>query len=307
MKIDEVRRVLIVGAGTVGAQIGVQCAMYGYTSVFYDIDPKALDAAMTRIKAYAAGFVDGGHLTQKEANVMLSKISVTSNPEEAAKEADLLSESVPEEPKLKRQVFAQFNRLCPPRTVFTTNTSVLLPSMLHKATGRPAQFAALHFNPPVWENRIVDVMPHAGTSEETTTLLLEFAKRIGQIPILLKKEHSGYVFNNILSGILSQAIGLVTNGVATVEDVDRAFMAVTKMPIGPFGSMDRIGIDTVWHALDSMAKKYFFIPGFRKAARFLKEYVDKGNLGEKSGKGFYTYPDPAFRRPGFVEGTEHKS
>jgi len=306
MKIDEIRHVLIVGAGTMGQQIGLQCAIHGYAVVLYDIAPKTLDDATTHIKAYAAQFVDEGRLTRDEASATLSRITSTSKPDEAADQADLLSECVPEDPKLKGRVFAQFNKLCPPRTIFTTNTSGLLPSMFAKASGRPAQFAALHFHKDVWVSNVVDVMPHSGTSEETVALLLDFARRIGQIPILLKKENRGYIFNSILGQMLHAALTLVVNGFASVEDVDRAWMGVTKTPIGLFGIMDDNGLDTVWHATDNSAKRLFYIRQLRKNANFLKKYVDKGHLGVKSGRGFYTYPDPAFRRPGFVEGTQRK-
>jgi 3-hydroxybutyryl-CoA dehydrogenase len=211
------------------------------------------------------------------------------------------------DPKLKGKVFAQFNKLCPPRTVFATNTSSLLPSMFAKATGRPAQFCAFHFNKDwLGLSNVVDVMPHPGTSEETITLLLDFARRIGQIPSLLKKEKSGFIAGSISSAGIGEALNLAVNGFASVEDVDRAWMGVTKMPIGPFGMLDDNGLDTVWHIINSAAKKYFFLRQLRRNANFLKEYVDRGKLGVKSGQGFYTYPDPAFRRPGFVEGTQRK-
>jgi len=307
MKIDDVRRVLIVGAGIMGQRIGLQCATHGYNVVLYDIAPKMLDDAMNHIKAYAAQFIDERRLTQREANATLSRITSTSKPDEAADQADLLIEAVPEDPKLKRRVFAQFSKLCPPHAIFTTNTSTLLPSMFAKATGRPAQFAALHFNKTAWDvlvANVVEIMPHPGTSHETITLLLEFAKRLGQTPFLLKKEKSGYIINSMQSPAIGEALTLVVNGFASVEDVDRAWMGVSKMPIGPFGMLDDVGLDTAWHATDNSAKKYFFIRQLRKNANFLKTYVDKGHLGVKSGQGFYAYPNPAFRRPGFIEGTE---
>lgn len=303
MRIDQIRRVLIVGAGTMGQQIGLQCAMHGYAVSFYDIAPKMLNVAVTKVEAYVAQLVDEGRLTPTEASTTLSRITTTGLPEEAADQADLISESVPEDLKLKGEVFAQFNELCPPRTISTTNTSTLLPSMFAEATGRPSQFAALHFHMDVWESNVVDIMPHPGTSEETVALLLDFAERIGQIPILLKKEKSGYIFGSIMGAMNHEALSLVVNGVASVKDVDRAVMAVMKVPIGPFGIMDRVGLDTAWHVANFWAK---VDPQIRKHADFLKEYVDRGQLGVKSGQGFYTYPDPAFRRPGFVERTEHR-
>ncbi len=304
MRVDQVRRVLILGAGTMGQQIGLQCAMHGYAVTLYDISPEILNIAITRIEEYAAQLVGDRRLTRAEADDARSRIITTSLLEKAAEHVDLISESVPENPKLKGEVFAQFDKLCPPHTVFTTNTSTLLPSMFAKATGRPSQFAALHFHMNVWESNVVDIMPHPDTSEETVTLLLDFARRIGQIPILLRKEKSGYIVKSIMSALNHEALSLVANGIASAKDVDRALMGAMKVSIGPFGNMDRIGLDTVWHITDYWAKRRFYIRQIRKNANFLKEYVDKGQLGVKSGQGFYTYPDPAFRRPGFVEGTQ---
>ena len=220
----------------------------------------------------------------------------------AAVEADLVSESVPEDPKLKAKVFAQFHELCPPRTIFTTNTSSLVPSMYATATGRPAQFAALHFHGPVWVSNVVDIMPHPGTAPEVVTLLADFARRIGQIPIVLQKENYGYVFNTMLSAVNREALTLAANGVAAVEDVDRAWMGVMKMPIGPFGIMDLVGLDTVWDITDYWAQQLENDPQLRTNANFVKAYIAKGWLDLKSKQGFYRYPKPAFQQPGFVEG-----
>ncbi|MFH1475217.1 MAG: acetoacetate decarboxylase family protein, partial [Chloroflexota bacterium] len=189
--------------------------------------------------------------------------------------------------------------LCPSRTIFTTNTSSLLPSTFAAATGRPDRFAALHFHVPVWSSNVVDVMPHAGTSPETIELLLAFARRIGQIPIFVRKESSGYVFNAMYNAINREAITLAANGIASVEDVDRAWMGIMKMPIGPFGMLDGVGLDTVWHITDYWAGRTADAQ-LRRNAAYLKGYVDRACLGVKSGEGFYRYPDPAYTRPDFV-------
>jgi 3-hydroxybutyryl-CoA dehydrogenase len=301
MKIENVKRVLIVGAGTMGQQIGLQCAMHGYDVIIYDIDVDALEAATTQIKAYADGFVAFGLLTQEQADAPLARITTTNDPKEAAAEADLLSESVPEDVELKGKVFAQFNGLCPPHTIFTTNTSSLIPSMFAEETGRPAQFAALHFHGPIRGANVVDIMPHAGTSNETVELLEAFAKRIDQIAIVLKKESRAYVFNAMLHGFVQAALTLAINGVASVEDIDRAWMGVTKMIAGPFGMLDNIGLDISWQIAEYWAKE-LGDSQLQAQADFLKQYVDKGWLGVKSGRGFYTYPDPAFLQPGFLTG-----
>ena len=284
-----------------GRQIGTLCAMHGYDVVLYDVASEALEGAMVQIGKYTGQFVSEKRLTQEEAKTTLSRITTTGSPEEAAIEVDLVSESILEDPELKGKVFGEFNRLCPSHTIFTTNTSLLMPSMFAEATGRPAQFAALHFHSPMTGANVVDIMPHAGTSEETTNLVTAFARRIGQTPILLKKESPGYVYNAINSALTGTALYLLVGEVASMEDIDRAWMGVTRMPAGPFGAMDRQGLDTVWRIIDYQANQSGD-PGARAVADLLKGYVAKGWLGVKSGRGFYNYPNPAYAQPGFLEG-----
>jgi 3-hydroxybutyryl-CoA dehydrogenase len=244
----------------------------------------------------AAGLLDTGEMERS-----LARVTVTGDPTDASADTDLLIECVPEDPELKGRVLGQFNALCPPRTVFATNTSTLLPSMFAEATGRPDRFAALHFHIPVWSANVADVMPHPGTSEETTELLVDFARRIGQIPIRMRRESMGYVFNAIYTAMNRAAITLVANDVASVEEVDRAWMAIMKTPFGPFGALDDVGIDTAWHITEYWAG----VTGdaqLRANADWLRGYVDSGRTGAKAGEGFYRYPDPAYAAPDFVQG-----
>jgi len=303
VRIEQLQRVLIVGSGTMGQQIALQCAMHGYDVVLYDIAPDALPAAVAQVKAYAAQLVAAGRLTHQESDAALARITATSDAAQAAAGVDLLSESVPEDPKLKATAFGQFNELCPPHTVFTTNSSSLVPSMLAEATGRPAQFAALHFHQYVWDSNVVDIMPHPGTSPQTVNLLLAFARRIGQIPILCEKESYGYVFNAMLNALNRAAVSLAARGVASVEDIDRAWMGVMKTSVGPFGILDVVGLETAWDITTYWAKA-LSDPELQANADFLKGYVDRGRLGVKNGRGFYTYPDPAYARPGFLSGDD---
>ena len=301
MKIDDIRRILIVGAGTMGQEIGLQCAMHGYEVVLYDIAPNMLEAATTRHKSILARLVGEGYMTRDQAEAAQGRITTSADPREAASRADLLSESVPEDPELKAKVLAQFNVLCPPHTIFTTNTSSLIPSMLAAATGRPAQFAAFHFHHEVWVSNVVDIMPHPGTSEETMELLYAFAKRIQQIPVICQIENHGYIFNFMFDGMVTKALALAANGIASIEDIDRAWMGVMKMPVGPLGMLDMIGLDTVWH-IGRYWAKVLGDPQLQKNVDFLNRYVEHGYLGVKSGRGFYTYPDPAFQQPEFLTG-----
>jgi 3-hydroxybutyryl-CoA dehydrogenase len=302
VKSDDIQRVLILGAGIMGRQIGLQCARFGYEVRIYDIVPEALQSAEKQIETFAQEFVSEGMLSESEAAATLARITFTGDQALAAEEADLLSESLPEQPKLKGQVLGQFNALCPERTLFTTNSSSLVPSQFAAATGRPDRFCALHFHQPVWYANVVDIMPHPGTAAETVNLLYDFARRIDQIPIFVKREHPAYVFNAMLDAVLSSAMELAAEDVASVEEIDRAWMGITKMPIGPFGILDLVGIDLAYEITTQKTKWVSFFPKAKRVVNLLKVKVDQGHLGQKSGSGFYHYPHPVFEQPDFLTG-----
>ncbi len=299
MQPRDISNVLIIGAGTMGQQIGFQCAANGYDVILHDVNDDVLKSAVDRMARLAKKQVKNGRVSENGAESAIKRIQTETDPEKAGSSADFISESVPEDPDLKGKVFAQFNKICPEHTLFTTNTSSLLPSMFAEATGRPDRFAAFHFHDTRF-NRIVDVMPHPGTSGQTAELIEAFARSIDMVPIVLKKENNGYVFNAMLMQLLEAAQTLAANGVASIEDIDRSWMGVMGMSIGPFGLIDGIGIDTAWKVTDYWAKQ-LNDPQAKKNAEFLKKYIDAGCLGTKTAKGFYTYPDPAFARPGFTE------
>lgn len=296
MKANDIKQVFVVGAGTMGGQIALQCAMHGLDVALYDVSPGALETGIERIRGYVAYLAANGRTTM----AVLDRITRATDLAAAAT-ADLVSESVPEDPVLKGRVFAELNAICPPRTIFTTNSSTLLPSMFAAASGRPEKMIALHFHLPVWDANVADVMAHPGTAAEVVETVTAFARRIGQIPIVAQRESSGYVFNAMLSALNSAALGLATGGVAAVQDVDRAWMGVMKMPIGPFGIMDAVGLDTVWKITDFWAG-VTADPQLRANADFVKSYIDRGRLGQKTSGGFYDYPDPSYRRPEFLDG-----
>ncbi len=297
MNAEEIRTILVVGAGTMGGQIALQCAIHGLDVRLYDTSADALATGMARVRGYARHLAEKGRLPDGA----LARIRPVTEPAPAAAEADLVSESVPEDPALKGRVFAQLNALCPPRTIFTTNTSTLLPSMFAEAGGRPERLLSLHFHLPVWDANVADVMPHDGTDPAVVETVIAFARRIGQIPIVARRESSGYVFNAMLSALNGAALELAAGGVASVADVDRAWMGIMKTPVGPFGIMDAVGLDTVWRITDYWAGRTGD-PAQRQNADFVRGYVDAGRLGVKTGGGFYDYPDPDYRRPGFIEG-----
>jgi 3-hydroxybutyryl-CoA dehydrogenase len=298
VKVSDIKRVLILGAGTMGRQIAFLCAMHGYQVILYDLSQDILDAALGRIGELNRRFVLQGSIDPDEPGKITARITCTTDPSEAAKDADLVSESLPEDPELKARVFAQFDGLCPDRTIFTTNTSLLVPSMFADRTGRPEKLVALHFH-DVRTTNVVDVMPHPGSSPQVVELVRDFARSLGQTVIMLERENSGYVFNAMLTSLFSSALTLASNGVASVEDIDRAWMGVMNTPMGPFGIMDQVGISTVWIITDYWAQQKGDAQGAANAA-FLKQYVDKGLLGAKTKKGFYEYPNPSYNAPDFI-------
>jgi 3-hydroxybutyryl-CoA dehydrogenase len=225
---------------------------------------------------------------------VIATIQFTTDPAEAVADADIISESVTEELPLKRQVWAQFSALSPAKTIFTTNTSYLLPSQLVDVVDRPSLFCAFHFH-DVFYSKVVDIMPHLGTSEEVIKLLEDFGRALRQVPVIVRKENPGYVFNFMLMAVIGAAGKLRTKEVASIEDIDKSWMVNFHMPMGPFGILDSIGLDTAWHVTHNQQDA-----GSKAFAALLKTYIDAGKLGEKTGEGFYKYPAPAYKDPDFI-------
>lgn len=290
MKIGRIKKILSVGAGNMGQQITLQSALYGYHVNLYSRTPQGLAHAMDVIREYAKKFISEGKVTQEKADKTLALISPLVDAKQAAQDVDLLIESIPEIPEQKTAVFSRFNTLCPEHTIFATNTSTLLPSMFSQISGRPDRFIALHFHTYVWTSNVVDIMPHAATSQETIEIVKKFSFSIGQIPVLIKKESHGYIFNAMMSALNTVALNLVANEVSTVKDIDLVWRGVMKMPIGPFGIMDHIGLDTIFEIMQYWSNETKD-PAIINAGKFIKKYVDYGKLGIKTGEGFYSYKD----------------
>ena len=296
----ENKKILILGAGTMGLQIALQCAAHGFNVTVYDIFEQALEKAEKQISKLAEKLATHKRVDSEQAKAAPGRIHFSSDPESAGADAYLINESVPEDPKLKQKVFARFNKICPAHTIFTTNSSTLVPSMIATGTGRPDRFIALHFH-DLFLTNIVDVMPHPETSKQTLDAVLQFCKEIDQFPIELKKEQHGYVFNTMLSQLLASALTLASGDVASVEDIDRAWMGIMKTHVGPFGIMDSVGIETVYKITEYWAGINKDPQAIANTA-FLKQYVKKNHLGVKTGKGFYNYPESDFLKPEFMVG-----
>lgn len=293
MSVETIQRVLVVGAGTMGQQIGLQCAAHGFPVVLNDVSSEHLDRARDAIQGFAQQMRQDLSWSSERIEEALGQIEYITDPAAAVEDIDLLIECIPEDVWLKRRVFAQFHELCLPHTIFVTNTSTLVPKELAGHTGRPTQFAALHFHPNVWDANVVDLMPSATTTPEVMDKLRAFAVDIDQKPLVYDQEFRGYVINRFLVMIFREAMSMAARGVATPEQIDQAFTGVLKAGEGPFAIMDRIGLDTMLSINDFWCKRLLQIPKLdpinRRSRRLLKERVSQGHLGIKTGQGFYTW------------------
>lgn len=298
MKIDDVKTVLVLGAGTMGARISLACAMHGYNVIVYEVSEEALQGLEFRYQMMGYFWEEEGKATREVVEESLSRIRITSDPAEAAADADLLIEAIPEKLELKHKVFAQFEKLCPKKTVFVSNTSSLLTSEIETAVDRKDRFAALHFH---GYKSVADIMAGTQTSENTIEFLKQFSRSIGELPVVMKKEHPGFLHNYMLIVWLEAAMWLAAGGFGSIEDIDRSWMKVHDSRLGPFGSLDAVGLDVALDVGEAMRDRGQ--PGHWDEMRgFLQSYIDEGHLGIKTGRGFYTYPDPAYAQPGFLEG-----
>ena len=239
------KTICIAGAGFMGAQIGLQCAVHGYDVRLVDASQDALQQAVQGHAKELDGRVEAGQLTLQEMWATLGRIKATADLQEGAAHADLVIEAVPERVDVKRRVFGALDQACPPHTILATNSSSIRVSLLEDATGRPDKVLNLHFYATVWERPMVDIQRGTQTSDETFEQGRAFVRSIGCTPLLVQQESTGFVFNRVWRAVKRECLHLVDDGVASFEDVDRAWMIFNGAPIGPFGLMDMIGLDVI--------------------------------------------------------------
>ena len=296
----EIRRVAVIGAGTMGRQVSLQIARHGFPVVLYDVDGSALGAARSVQVGYVADWIAAGDEAAESERAILANISYESDLALAIRDVDLVIEAVPEKLALKRKVFAQLDALLAPNAIIATNSSSIRVSMLEDVTERPELVANLHFYLPVWDSPMVEVGGGSCTRADVLDALADFARRIGILPLRVRRESTGFVFNRVWRAVKKEVMKVADSGVATVEDIDRAWMikfGSEKPP--PFAQMDRIGLDVIrdieLHYAGESGDPADMPPPI------LAEKVDRGELGVKSGRGFYSYPDPAFARADFLD------
>jgi 3-hydroxybutyryl-CoA dehydrogenase len=283
-----------------GAQIGLQCATHGYTVWLVDLLAEALQRTAENHSQELEKRLEKQQITAGEKEAILRRIHLTTNMEEGASKADLVIETVPERLEIKREVFAQLDTVCPRHTILATNSSSLRISAIENATHRPDKVLNMHFYSLAMHRTMVELMRGAATSDETIENVRQFTSTLGLTPLLVRKESTGFIFNRVWRAIKKECLHLVDDGVASHEDVDRAWMIFYGTPVGPFGMMDRVGLDVV----RDIEMAYYRESGDESDAppKLLLDKIERGELGMKTGKGFYTYPDPAFEAPGWLKG-----
>jgi enoyl-CoA hydratase/3-hydroxyacyl-CoA dehydrogenase len=297
MKINEIDTVLYVGAGTMGSANSMVAALAGYEVILHDARPENLETVAERHDGAVGFLVQTGFCTAEAASEARKRVFLEADLETAAAKADLVSESIFEDRALKREIHARLDTLCPSATILTTNTSTLLVSELEDAVERGDRFAALHSHLGAL---LVDIVGGPRTSPETIDVLRRYVESLGAVPLVMKKEHPGYVFNAMNGPVLRAAVQLVLDGRASQEDVDRAWMSDRRAPMGPFGMIDLFGLELMldsWKHPSANPRR----EAFRKqVVPFLTAYIEGGKLGLKSGRGFYDYAAPTFRAPTFL-------
>ena len=296
-----IKNVTIAGAGVLGSQIAWQTAFSGFNVTVYDAFEKGLESGKMFHQQFAELFKSTRGASQDEIDKTLARLSYSTNLTEAVKNADLISESVPENLDIKMSFYRELSKVASQKTIFTTNSSTLIPSEMVDAVDRPEKFLALHFANGIWDANVGEVMGHPDTDLKIFNRVVEFAKEIGMVPIPIHKEQNGYVLNSLLVPLLSAAANLLVNGVTDVESIDKTWMISTGVKMGPFGVMDLIGMQTMYN-VDKLWGEKLGDKAMLSRAEYIKEnFIDKGKMGVSTGEGFYKYPNPSYEHPDFLK------
>lgn len=293
------RRVTICGAGVQGSMIAFRCAIWGMEVALFDVDQLALQRATGKIQTWLRESVAADRVTEHESKAAWRRIAACDDLAAAVADADIVIENVPERLDLKQAVWGQIDALAPPKTLLTTNSSSLRSSEIGAAVGRKERTFNLNFMTPT-EDDMVEVMWNSETSAATKEAALAFLESIHSVPIITRKEIKGFSLNRVWRAMKKECLRLWSEGYVDPHDLDRAFMLEWGTALGPFGLMDRVGLDVV----RDVELSYFQESGDASdiPPRALEEMIAEGRLGEKSGTGFYEYPHPAYAGPRFLRG-----
>ena len=281
-------RLLVVGAGTMGAQIAQQAALHGIDVALVDVNPEVLRRAMTSNRQWLDRRVDKGKLEAAAADAAAHNVNPTSDLAAAASGSAWAIEAVVEVPSVKREVFTALDTHLPHGAGIATNSSNIVVSRLADATRRPELCCNMHFFHPVLVMDLCEVVRGPATSDETCARAVAWSRRMGRTPIVVEKEIDGFIVNRILGSASREAFALLQGGVASAEDIDVAVRKGLNWPMGPFQLADFSGLDTVLTIRrDRMERDHQ--PGDVATVAILERMVAAGRLGRKSGSGFYDY------------------
>ncbi len=281
----EINKVGVLGCGLMGSGIAQVCAQAGFETVVREIDQKFIDKGFGAIEKNLSKAVGKGKMTQAVMDTTIGRLHGTVALGDL-QDCDLIIEAVIEDLNLKNEMYAALDKICPEKTIFASNTSSLTVMSMAASTKRTDRFCGLHFFNPVPLMRLVEVVKTIATSKETIETCFEFSKTIGKTPILAK-DNSGFIVNLLLIPYLLDAIRVLEQGYASVEDVDTGIKLGLNHPMGPLTLLDFVGLDTTYNIANIMFEEY-------REKRYappplLKKMVLAGYYGRKSGKGFYDY------------------
>jgi 3-hydroxybutyryl-CoA dehydrogenase len=298
---SRIKHLTTLGSGVLGGQIAWHSAFRGKTVVAYDISDDAIARCRAAHEHYAGIYRTDLGASEDAIAQTRARLSYATDLATAVAAADLVIESVPEHPDAKTAAYTKMAPLLREHTLLATNSSTLLPSDFAAATGRPEQFCALHFANLIWLMNVAEIMAHPTTSDDTLTQVAEFAIEIGMLPIPVRKEQNGYVLNSWFVPLLNAAQSLVTNGVATPEDVDRTYLKCNPgAAMGPMGMIDMVGMQTAFNVIQYWGSRNNDEQMLRNAAYVKVRFVDQGLLGLPTGRGYYHYPNPAYQEKDFL-------
>ena len=281
----EIKKIMVIGAGFMGSGIAQVSAAAGYTVFMQDIKDEFVKKGMAIIEKNLSGNVAKGKLSEQDKKAILGRITPTLDLS-PAKECDLVIEVIIESKQAKMELFRKLEEMCPPGVIFASNTSSIPITDLAASTKRPDKFAGMHFFSPVPIMRLVEVIKGLKTSQETAEVIFKLAEKLGKVPVYVK-DGPGFLVNRVNAALRNEVYRCLGEGVATIEDIDKALKFGLNHPMGPFELGDFVGLE-IGLAVAETLWENFKDPRWAPSL-ILKKMVASGDLGRKTGKGWYDY------------------